>query len=244
MKAIAMLLIVCAACRGDDIELYPNVNPGGGGLSGGFGTGTDASSGDGDSGVPISGKVCLITDARSPTTNCAASGAGDLTVTLGTRMATTMADGSFTIFVNTGSSNVWRVTGTGIVASAMTFGGGNNIPALTTQVYTDMISANPTAAVPAGSGSIIAKLSNSGGALVGATATTAPPTAGAVLYDGADNVNWSTTSTGTLGVVWAPGITPGTTTSMTVTTALQVQQQLTGIPVFADTITYVFANVP
>lgn len=240
MKAFALLL-VCAACGGDDVALYP-VNPGGGGPAGGSIRG-DASEGDGDGGVMISGRVCLINDARNPTT-CASTGAAGLTVTLGTRMATTLDDGSFTISVMTGTTNVWRVSGTDIAQSAMAVGGTNTIPALSQAIYTSMITDSGVT-IPAGSGSIIAQLTTNNNAAIGANATTAPTAASGVFYDGGTATMWQQDSTGNAGVVWATGIDPTSgSATVTVTTALQTTTQITNVPVFADTITYVFADVP
>jgi hypothetical protein len=243
MNRLAMLLLVCGACGGgDDFELYP-VNPGGGGVSTGVGGGSGGSNVDGDAGVELTGRVCLIVDARTPTTNCAVTGADGLTVTLGTRTATTMANGDFTIRVISGTNNVWSVTGTGIVPSAMTFTGSNTIPALTTQTFADMVTTN-AASVPAGSGSIIARLASNNAALTDAKVTTTPPPPGNVFYDAADAITWDQTSTGTLGVAWVPGIAPTATASMTVTNAAAESTMFMNIPVFADTITWVTANVP
>ena len=241
MRTIAALLLLSAACGGDDVELYP-VNPGGGGPSSGGTFGSGSNGGDGDAGVEITGRVCVITDARTPTTGCADTGVAGLTVMLGTRTATTMANGDFTIRVVTGTSNVWRVSGTGIVPSAMTFTSTNIIPALATQTFSDMTSTN-SAAFP-GTGSIIAKVSQNGTALVNATATAAPAPARGTLYDAADEITWNQTSTGGLGAVWIAGITPTATETMTVTTAANASTSFMNIPVFADTITWLFASVP
>lgn len=240
MKRIALLLLVCAACGGDDVELYP-VNPGGGAPSGGL-FGGDASVGDGDGGVEITGRVCLVVDARTPTSGCADTGADGLTVTLGTRTAMTTANGSFTIRVLTGTSNVWQVTGTNIISSAMTVGASTVIPALSAEVYGDMATANNSVFV--GNGSIIAKLTNNNAPVVGATVTTVPGSAGTVHYDGTDVITWDPNTTGPLGVAWVPGITPTLTASMTVTDAAPNTTTVDNIPVFADTITWLFVNVP
>ncbi len=240
MKVLAALLLVSAACGGDDIELYP-VNPGGGGPSSGTGFGSGSNGGDGDGGVDITGRVCVITDARTPTTGCADTGFAGLTVTLGTSTAMTMANGDFTIRVVTGANNVWRVTGTGIVPSAMTFTSTNTIPALATQTFSDMTATNNAAF--AGTGSIIAQLRSNNAPLTGASATTAPAAARSALYDSADAITWDQTATGGLGVVWVPGIAPTNTAMMTVTDSAQTSSTLMNIPVFADTITWLSANL-
>jgi hypothetical protein len=239
MKVLATLLLVCAACGGDDVELYP-VNPGGGGPSGGL-TQPDASEGDGDSGVEITGRVCLLVDARTPTSGCADTGADGLTVTLGPRMAMTTANGSFTIRVLTGTNNVWRVTGTTIVSSAMTVGASTVIPALSANVYGDMVVTNNANFVD--TGAIIAKLTNNNAPVVNATVTVEPAAATSPRYDGADEITWDPNTTGALGVAWVPGITPRNAESLTVT-AQQDTKILDNIPVFANTITWLFVNVP
>jgi hypothetical protein len=239
MKVLAALLLVCAACGGDDIELYP-VSPGGGGPTSGTSR-PDASEGDGDGGIDISGRVCVIVDARTPTTGCADTGFAGLTVSLGNGTAMTMANGDFTIRVISGSDNVWRVTGTGIVRSAMTFASSNTIPALTPAVYQSMIS-DSLATAPTGTGAIIAKLTTNNSPSVGATATTLPA-ASRVFYDGVNATTWQQDATQTLGVVWAPDIAPTDTASMTVTHSA-MSKTFTNIPVIADTITWLVADVP
>lgn len=233
MKAITVLLLACAAC-GKDVEMYP-ISPGGGG--GGGTTFVDAAvdAPGGDGGTMITGRVCLISDARNPTA-CASTGATNLTVMLGTQTAMTAADGAFTITRPTGTNLAWRVSGAGIVASAQPTPSGSTIPALSQAVYETMIAAS---SAPSGdnTGAIIAKLTQNGVAIQGATAATTPAPLGNVYYDGASIDAWELDSTGSFGVVWVPGLDAGTA-SMQVGTAT-----LTGIPVYANTITYVFAQL-
>jgi hypothetical protein len=236
MKVLATLLLVCAACGGDDIELYP-ISPGGGG-PGGLSL-PDASDADGDSGVPLAGRVCLVTDARTPT-NCANIGADGLTVTLGMRTAITAADGTFSINVVTGTANVWRVTGTDIVSSAMAVGSPNIIPVISSALYAQMVS-DSVATAPTGRGAIIAKLTTNDVPRIGATAVATGTTS--VLYDGANATNWLQGATGNLGVVWTTDLAAGTAT-LTIDTAELTQQTVANIPVFADTITWLFVDVP
>jgi hypothetical protein len=187
------------------------------------------------------GSVCFIEDARNPTT-CATTGAGGLTVMLGTRTAMTMDDGTFTIRVVAGASNVWRVTGTNIVSSAMTVGASTAIPALSAAVYADMVATNN--ANFASTGAIIAKLTTNNAPVVGATVTVAPGGATNARYDGADEITWDPNTTGPLGVAWAPGITPTNTESLTVTNAGLNTTTVNDVPVFTDKITWLFVNVP
>jgi hypothetical protein len=233
MKAITVLLLVCAACR-EDVEMFP-ISPGGGG--GGGTTFVDAAvdAPAGDGGTMLTGRVCLINDPRNPTA-CAATGAGNLSVMLGSQTATTAADGAFTITRPAGAGLVWRVSGTGTISSALLASSGATIPALDQTIYQQMIAAS---SAPSGdnTGAIIAKLTHNGVAITGAVATTTPAPLGDVFYDGASIDQWDLTSTGSFGVVWVPGLDAGTV-SMQVGNAT-----VTGIPVFADTITYVFAEL-
>src|SRR6476660_1845280 len=89
-----VLVAALAACGGDDGTGFP-IMPGGGGS--GSSSMPDASiGGDEDGGSTLTGRVCLVSDARRPTT-CAGSGADGLTVTVGGSTATTAADGSFSL---------------------------------------------------------------------------------------------------------------------------------------------------
>jgi len=124
---IGLLLITAAAC-GDD---GGNLPVGGGGNDGGF-TFVDSNNGSGSGGSDgsvgpdgavtpidapaIDGRVCLLTDARK-LNQCASTGAGGLTVRLGTGVALTADDGSFTIAGQSGQGLVWQISGPNIVSS-------------------------------------------------------------------------------------------------------------------------------
>src|SRR5262245_20740510 len=98
MKLALLALGLVAACRSGAAD-YP-IGPGGSG--GGRGSGADAGLGDvadadGDAGVQITGRVCVISDLRKPTV-CDGGNADKLTVSIGTtRTATPNARGDFTI---------------------------------------------------------------------------------------------------------------------------------------------------
>lgn len=234
MKAITVLLLACAACE-ERVEMYP-ISPGGGG--GGGTTFVDAAvdGQGGDGGATLSGRVCLINDARAPTT-CATTGAAGFTVGLGPNTAMTVADGGFNIAVPTGTGLVWRVSGTGITPSAMPATNGTQIPALDAAIYQNMLTTN-LAASGNNTGAIIAQLKANGAAVTNARATTTPAPTGAIFYDGGSFAQWDTDATGTFGVVWVPGLAVGTATMQVMSTGTAA---ISGIPVYADTITYVFA---
>jgi hypothetical protein len=235
MKALVASLVLLMGC-GRDVEMYP-VNPGGGGGTGGTGMPDAPITIDGS--TTITGRVCLLSDARSPTA-CASSGADALTVTLGSSTATPSADGTFSIARPSGSGLVWRVSGTGIVGAAMEQASGMTIPAISTALYADMTTTN-MAINNNGTGAIIAQLTHGGAAVANATALPSPLPDGNVYYDGISATEWSLDVTGSYGVVWVPGMTPGTA-QLTINGS--VQGTVTGIPVFADTVTFVPAEIP
>src|ERR1044071_9473062 len=116
MKRV-LWLAALAACGvggfGDDFSVQP-------GGPGGPNTPLDAAlidAPDPDALVTLAGRVCIALDIRSPLANCATTGAGGITVTLGTKTATTLADGAFTIEKPSGSTLTWRATGQGLVKS-------------------------------------------------------------------------------------------------------------------------------
>lgn len=230
------LLAATAACH-DDVEMFP-IGPGTGGPGGG--TTPDAAAVDGDEsgGSTINGRVCLINDARTPT-ECASSGAANLTVTLGSQTATTSADGSFSITSSGGTGLVWRVSGSAIVSSAMQVSTVQTIPAISTQLYEDMVASN-NAVGGDGSGTIIARLTTGGSGVAGLIATTTPASSGIVYYDGSSSINFATNQTGSFGVVWVPGLLPQATT---LTLGGAKDATIAGIPVYASTVTFVLAEI-
>lgn len=235
--ALALPLLAALTACHEDVEMYP-IGPGGYGTGNGTTPDASADSSGGDGGM-ISGRVCLISDARMPV-SCASSGADGLTVTLGSATATTSADGSFSIATVTGTGLVWRVSGTGIVASAMQVSTVATIPALSELVYADMVTTNQAVSGD-GSGAIIARFTSGASGVSGLQAATTPAPGGQIFYDGTSATEWDTTSTGTFGVVWVPGLVTG---SANLTVSGAKDTMIDGIPVYADTVTFVLAEIP
>lgn len=226
------VLVATAACGGDDIELYP-ITPGGGG---GGGIAQPDAGIDADVGGSVSGRVCAISDARKPQ-DCA-SGAAGVTVKIGSQMATTAADGTFSISRDAGAT-LWQVSGTGYVSSAMTFASGTNIPLLEQTVYDTMLDTN--SAISGGNtGAIIMNVRHLGSPVNGAEGSATPAPGGATYYDASTYDVWETDTTAAAGVIWIPGLTAGME-SVEVTS--NGTKTFPGILVIADTITWVFANV-
>jgi hypothetical protein len=161
MRALLLVALLVAACKIEDKDRAPTVP---GGPSGtGSGANIDAREDDGDGGAAIVGRVCLVTDLRQPATDCANTGAGDLTVTLGSKTTTTVEDGTFSIEPPSGSNLTWRVTGADIVTSVTPFSVDTVIPTIDTDVYTDLLSTNGVILI-AGQGSVVGRVVQGAGA--------------------------------------------------------------------------------
>jgi hypothetical protein len=237
LLAAALVPALVGACEGD-AKHYPIV-PGSEGEGSSMTMADAAVEGDAAS-TELPGRVCLIADARDPAT-CASSGAGGLTVTLGTQTATTVADGSFTMTRPTGTGLVWFVTGTGVEPSAMRMVGGTKIPVMSSLLYGDMIAAM-SAIVSADTGAIITRISRAAAPLTDAVVVASPIPDSETYYDGAGVTDWSFDATGSFGVVWISSIAPGTA-SLAVDTGT-VQGTVGGIPVYAGTVTFELAEIP
>jgi hypothetical protein len=246
MRLVFGLLAVTAAACGDDGNMFP---VGGGGNDGGFtlpdtnGGGGADSAGDGPGGDAFVaaidanqfvGRVCLLTDIRDFET-CASTGAGGLTVRLGTATATTTADGSFTIDGQTGSGLVWRITGPNIVSTFEPLAD-YFIPAILKTDFDAMraASADPDVTLVPGEGSMMVFVSRNGQGVTGATATVTPQAFYQPFYDGATEFAFTQTSTSNFGIVWVPGLDVGTATVAVGTTTVSG-------PIFDGGIT--FANL-
>lgn len=238
MKRSVLLVALLAACESGSDGLP--INPGGSGTGGSMSP--DAAVEDGDGGTQFTGRVCLVADPRQPAT-CAASGAGGLTVTLGTSQATTATDGGFVIARPAGTNLTWTVTGFGIEPSALAFDSATatRIPAVTTALYDDMLSSTGFMRVD-GNGAIIAQLRRNNAAVVGAIVSVSPVPDSQVFYDGVSVIDWETDATGPLGILWVTSLPPGSA-SLTVDLGAS-QPTVAGIPVLADRVTFVLATLP
>jgi hypothetical protein len=221
MRIVIGLLALTAAC-GDD-GMFP---VGGGGNDGGFTlpdgqridssmSGVDAL-GDGNNAQVIdanlfNGRVCLLTDVRDMD-DCATTGAGGLTVRLGTATAVTTNDGSFSIAGQAGSGLVWRVTGPNIVSSFEVLAD-YQIPAITTSAFSAMkAGSTPAVTEVPGEGSLMVYVSKNASPVSGEVATAAGTSSAFYFayYDGATQAAWEQDSTGPEGAIWVPGIDVGT----------------------------------
>ena len=234
---LVLLLVACKSpTNGDD---FP-IDPGGGGVVGEQLDGSTLDAFDPDAVMQLAGRVCVVRDLRALST-CAMSGAGGITVKLGTRTATTMDDGKFTMMTPSGTNLVWRASGAAIVPSVMPFGPSTTIPAIGVEDFNELQNANSVVLTP-GEGTIIARVVRNTTPQSGATASTAPLAQFPTKYDGPTALAWTELATSTAGTVWIPGAAIGTA-SFTVSPATG-DDVTEDVRVEDQAITYVTIDLP
>jgi len=250
MRHLAALTMIAACGGGDDYAIDPNHPPGmppGGTIDAwlvltdaGFDAGVDAAP------TMVAGRVCLYVDARAPTT-CQQTGAGGLKVTLGTTtastMATTAADGTFSIAVPAGTptSFLWHVSDPTLETSVMRYAEGKLIPAISITNYALLEDNNGVASNDVGTGAVIARITIAGAPIKGATATASPQQLYAPFYDGTNPQVWLQAATGAAGVAWFPDASLGT---LTVTATYMTQHAAAMLPIEDQSITYTVLDLP
>jgi len=222
---LAMLLVV-AACRAGGGDDFPVGGGGGGPIGIGNGGGTDAGTADadGDAGIPLTGRVCVLTDLRKPTLCDSTKDASHLVLKLGTRPPVALSKlGEFQIAAALGTDLTWHVTGSlntvddPIIPTVMAYGTENTIPVISAALYNDFLSSATHVVLADQEGSIVVRVVSGVKPAAGVRATTTRPTTnGETFYDGSTPLNWlADTVTGSLGVVWFPDVplanTPPTT---------------------------------
>src|SRR5688500_17136393 len=165
-RLIAIALI--AACSSDDIGLDFQIEPGGGHVVGGTAR-IDAAIDGGDASTTITGRVCLLVMDLRTLTACSATGADNLTVTLGTSTAITAADGTFTVMRPADTTGLtWSVTGADIVSSAVAFGSTTTLPAFGKIAYQQMVADNQAVTSPS-DGAMVVRITRAGAPVATAT---------------------------------------------------------------------------
>jgi hypothetical protein len=252
MKRAVLLLVAACQANADDYPIGPGgrgpigQGPGNGGDGdGGVDDGGDG--GDGDAGVRMIGRVCLLSDLRSPTACDNTQNALGLRVSIGGRTTTTTdRAGSFTINAPLGAGFIWHVDGRSdedIVRSAMPLGTDNTtIPAITLARYEDLLGSNSATVAPL-QGSIVVRVLN--GVAPVAQVDAALVGQDVVFYDDRDSRdvwNSGTVGTGPRGVVWMPGVElplSATPLEITLTPTGGAQAVKTSVLVEDQTITFV-----
>ena len=239
MKWLAALVVVAplAACE-QPPDPHP-INPSGGG---GTGTSTkpDAAVFN-DAALMVTGRVCLLS-APQKLTGCDATGAGDITVQLGTASTTTAIDGTFTLMRDAAAPGTdWIVSALDLKTSVIKFGTTTTLPSITNVNY-DLMVTSLQATLTAGQGALMTRITHTGAAVAGATVVTLPASDSATYYDGPDLTSWQLEQTGPNGVAWVPSLQTGTA-QLTVTSNAK-QTSFAGHLVLEDAITFVLAEIP
>ena len=176
---------------------------------------------DPDGGVPITGRVCLVTDLRKLTT-CATKGAKNLKISLGGRTTTTTTeDGAFAFTAPLGANLIWRVTGDvdqRIVPTVMPFGPDATLPVISVADYAALQGSNSIVLVDQ-QGSAVVRVVQGTAPVTGAQVS-APIAQPPILYDASNPTTWNQTQTGAFGVAWLPviplAVSPPTTATVTI----------------------------
>jgi hypothetical protein len=205
MKTPSYLLFIAvlAGCATDDSDGGPIITQGGKSTTSTTLTPTT-----------ISSRLCVLTDLQD--TTCSPDAGAGLTVSLGDSVTTSAADGTFTITVPPGLTNVnnptFTVTGLRAVPTAspftLPFAGTGTVPVVDADVFARALTSNGVALTP-GTGTILATVRDRNGPVPGITATTRPVSAFGPFFDSATSTNWGVDGTGMRGVVLIPGLTAG-----------------------------------
>jgi len=237
---LVWLLVALSACKqgtGDDYPIIP------GGDDSIFTPMADAAPADGTTlgdGSMLTGRVCLITDLRTPAA-CADTGAADIAVELGTATAMTADDGAFMMLAPSGTNLVWRTSKAGLVSSAMPFSTSAIVPMIASDGYAELEGANGVI-LNSGEGSVVLYVQLAGTPLSGATVTVAPAPTYLSMGDTGNPLVWVEGVTGSHGVSWIPGAAAGSVVA-TVTVGGAAAMVLT-LPVDDGAITFATATFP
>jgi hypothetical protein len=237
IAALLVSLVGCHTSGGDDYHVISGgddhpINPM-----------VDAKPADGVvvDGSMLVGRVCVVTDVRTPTVGCATTGAANITVTLGTETTMTADDGSFMLMPPSGAGLVWHTSGTNLVSSVIPLTTSNFLPMVSVQTYLDLENGN-SVIVNSGQGSVFLYVRQTALPLADATTEVSPPGSFLTLGDRANATNWVQGATGALGVSWTPGIDVGPAT-LTVTPPVGTAAMI-DVPVEDGAITFATLVIP
>ncbi|MFT3692294.1 MAG: hypothetical protein QM831_04080 [Kofleriaceae bacterium] len=173
---------------------------------------------------------------------CAATGVGGYNIHLDGALATSAADGTFSIASPTSSNVTWSVDGMDIETSQMAFSLSTLIPIVKSADYIDLQNNNGITQVGA-TGDVFVRVVHGGTPVATVAGTVTPTAVYNTLYDGTTKTDWSVTGTGTYGMVWFAGITTGAA-ALTLTPQGSNAIAVPNVPVGDSTITWITLNVP
>ena len=238
--SILLSIALVAACTSSRDDLP--IEPGGGG--GSVPNGPVVQGAGGSTGAPmISGRVCLLTSATT-LSQCAASGAGGLTVAIGGAQTTTAPDGTFSLATPSGTNLGFTVSGAGVVTSSQLFSPTNTIPVMSQAMWNQLLAAS-SISLASGTGSIMASIVDaSGNPISGVTGTSAPASAFGPLFDGSAPGTFVLDATGERGVALFPGVNVGSASLTFNDIATGGESTVAGVQVFDGGITYLETVLP
>jgi len=241
--AVCFVLLAAAAHGGCESAEDPYPRVPGGGTTTPVDPRVDAAIDDPDAGAPgtaLSGRVCLLGDPRD-LSSCASAGAGDLTVTLGTKTATTSDDGTFAIERPEGSALTWVVTGDAVAPSLMPLSTTHHVPVLDVEVHDELLLGHGVLPDPE-RGVAFVRVVRGGQPLPGVTAQLSEIATAPARYDGVTPAAWTEIATGSFGMVWLAGVPAGT---VHVTVTPSVGAPVTkALPIAAGAVTYATIDAP
>jgi hypothetical protein len=258
MIRAALVVLLAASCTASTNDFPPRAGPTGtgpvttgpGGSTGGDAGVTDAL--DGDAGVAVSGRICIVRDLRKLTACDTSTQTGDASgvkVSIGGRSpaASPARTGEFSIVVPLGTDLVWHASGAKFITSAMPFGPDNTIPIVPDTVYTDLLNENHATILQEGQGSVFVRAVTGALPETGVTATTNLVTANAApLYDANISASdWREVGpTQAAGVIWFPGVQVTTTPARITLSRLGGTPVNVAVSVEDQVITFLTQDVP
>lgn len=193
-------MVLCAACA-TDAETELPVEPG---TNGSAATGGEDEAGN--TGAMLRGRVCVVSDIFA--NQCANSGAGGISVSLGDQTTTTADNGMFAMTPPAGTGLSFLISGADVVTTSQALNATMRIPVLQQAVFSRMMAENGITTT-AGTGTIFASLVRGGQPVQGVGAQSTPSPAFGPFYDGTMPTPWTLDATGQRGIVWFPGVTAG-----------------------------------
>jgi hypothetical protein len=221
------------------------IAPGGvGGISGGTGGSTGSTGGTGSStdGGGATNRVCVVTDLRTPTSNCDTQNLAGMTVTIGNQTAVTAADGTFTMTIPSEPNLVATVTGgpAGDMVNSLVPLGATSapvvLPAVRPSTLTTIADSNAVTLDPA-AGQLFLNAVAANGTGISDIEAAASQSTDQLLFEGTD-VLWNGQSTGIHGAVWLANAIAGDV-SMTLSKTGSNPLTVSGLPIQPGAVTFV-----
>lgn len=240
--AIAIAGLGACAADGEDPPFRPGGGGGGGGSHGGDGGVIDAA--DGDGGGSLNGLICVVNDLRVPDACPTVASQSGVTVSvLGTSTtAVSGSDGRFALDAAASSVVLDVADGSTTLEHAHVMiavdGSLVEAPVATTAAFDAAINSL-TEVVPDGGGTVVAYVDDGSSPGVGVAFSTIAGSSQAPWYDAGSNTSWQQGSgTGAKGVALFVDVPEGFV-SIDGTAADSRIAQASGIPVAANTVTFV-----